>query len=246
MKKITRTLWRAKASVLACVVVATVFGASTAVAGSGVGAVFNLGYTNLVDAQSTLRGTTNNAMLRVVNTNSGTSAKGLSIYTATSKPPIVVENPNSGTATNLSADKLDGKNSSDFLGATQKATDSDKLDGRDSSVFAHKCQDEGGAVRGFAHVRAAADFPSTMTPLEWYDADSCGGQGVLAKRKAQGEYYVQFPGANTYYASVGSTEVVGTFLSVANLNTEDGVAYVVRTQDHNGTAVDAPFTLAVF
>ncbi|MEA2022738.1 MAG: hypothetical protein U9N79_00455, partial [Actinomycetota bacterium] len=36
------------------------------------------------------------------------------------------------------ADKLDGKDSSEFLGKTEKAADSDKLDGKDSSAFLEK------------------------------------------------------------------------------------------------------------
>ncbi len=115
MKKIAKTLWRSKASVLACVVVLTVGLASTALAGTGVGGVFNLGQTNTVNAISTLYGSYNNMMLRVVNTNTGTYARGLSIYTADNKPPLVVENSKSGTATNLSADKVDGKDSSQLI-----------------------------------------------------------------------------------------------------------------------------------
>jgi hypothetical protein len=72
-------------------------------------------------------------------------------------PPLTV-NPEADTATNLSADKvdgrdstafvsatngkapdselLDGKDSTEFLGASAKAADSDKLDGKDSTDFA--------------------------------------------------------------------------------------------------------------
>jgi hypothetical protein len=42
------------------------------------------------------------------------------------------------------SDKLDGKNSTDFLGATGKATDADKLDGLDSTAFEE--------VVAYAHV----------------------------------------------------------------------------------------------
>ncbi len=63
-------------------------------------------------------------MLRVVNTNTGTSARGLSIYTAAGKPPIVVENPNSGKATNLNADKVDGLDSSQLKASCPAGTQS--------------------------------------------------------------------------------------------------------------------------
>ncbi len=124
-KKIAKTLIRGKVTVLAVVVVATVMGTSSALAGTGIGGIFNLGQLNTVDAQSQLRGTANNALLRIVNLDTvGTSAKGLSIYVANNRPPLVVENPNSGTATNLSADKLDGKDSSAFFtGKTYRVKD---------------------------------------------------------------------------------------------------------------------------
>jgi hypothetical protein len=41
-----------------------------------------------------------------------------------------------GVATGLNADRVDGKNATDFLGATAKAADADKLDGKDSTEFA--------------------------------------------------------------------------------------------------------------
>jgi hypothetical protein len=42
-----------------------------------------------------------------------------------------------GVATNLNADRVDGKDAADFLGATSKAADSAKLDGREASSFAN-------------------------------------------------------------------------------------------------------------
>jgi hypothetical protein len=142
------------------------------------------------------------------------------------------------------ADKLDGLDSSALLGRTEKAADSEKLGGLAAGEYARKCQ--GGAVRGFAHVRAAADFPSTLTSLQWYDSYSCGGEGVRAKRRSPGEYYVSFPNADTYYAAVASAERPGYFASADYLNTEDGLAYVVYVYDHAGRSADVPFNLASF
>ena len=50
------------------------------------------------------------------------------------KSPITV-NAAAGTAKNLSADRLDGMDSTAFLAATARAADSDKLDGMDSTAF---------------------------------------------------------------------------------------------------------------
>ena len=59
----------------------------------------------------------------------------LSLRVRPGDPPLTV-NADAGTATNLSADKLDGKDATAFVSATDgKAPDSDKLDGKDSTEF---------------------------------------------------------------------------------------------------------------
>ncbi len=50
-----------------------------------------------------------------------------------SGPPLSVNS--SAKVNNLNSDQLDGKDSSAFLGATQKAQDTERLDGRDSTLF---------------------------------------------------------------------------------------------------------------
>lgn len=69
--------------------------------------------------------------LRVSNPSGGT-ALGLQVNSG--QAPLAV-NAEAGNATNLDADKLDGKDSAEFLGANQKAADSDTLDGQDSPAF---------------------------------------------------------------------------------------------------------------
>lgn len=69
------------------------------------------------------------------------------------------------------SDKLDGKNSTDFLGATAKAADSDKLDGLDSTSFpeivayAH-VQPGGGVVE--AESKGIADANVTLESTSAY------------------------------------------------------------------------------
>jgi hypothetical protein len=59
----------------------------------------------------------------------------LELSVAAGHPPLTANN-DSGTATGLSADKLDGKDSSGYANATNgKANDADKLDGIDSTGF---------------------------------------------------------------------------------------------------------------
>ena len=80
-------------------------------AGTGVGAVFNLGETNSVNATSTLKGgVANGPMLKITNSGAGTA---LNLQVPFNKAPMFV---NSSTkVTNLNSDKLDGKTSGDFM-----------------------------------------------------------------------------------------------------------------------------------
>jgi hypothetical protein len=95
-------------------VLALLFGvASMALAGTGVGGVFNLGVKNTVNAVTELVSTSgagpNGPMLRVDNNGTGTAATGVEILTEAGKPPMKV---NSATkVANLNADRLDGKDS---------------------------------------------------------------------------------------------------------------------------------------
>jgi hypothetical protein len=120
-----------KGIVVGSVVSIVVLLAATAMAGTGIGGVFNLGQSNTVNAPSTLKGSTSGKNLQLTNTGSG---GGLGITVAAGKAPITV-NQSAGKATNLNADKLDGMTSSSFLTVTGKAADSDKLDGLDSTDF---------------------------------------------------------------------------------------------------------------
>src|SRR6266511_1419733 len=63
---------------LAAIATALILFVPTALAGSGVGAVFNLGQVNPVDATSTLKGTSAGAQLQVMNASSAAGA--LSLY----------------------------------------------------------------------------------------------------------------------------------------------------------------------
>ena len=81
--------------------------AGTALAGTGVGAVFNLGRTNAVDALSILTGATASSMLRVTNTGSGTA---LDLRPGSGKPPFTTTSD--VKVPNLNADRIDSLDSS--------------------------------------------------------------------------------------------------------------------------------------
>ena len=81
--------------------------ASTALAGRGVGATFNLGKLNQVGQMSQLVGFTNDPMLRIDNNGSGATATALNLRVEPGQPPMTV---NSATkVANLNADKIEGK-----------------------------------------------------------------------------------------------------------------------------------------
>ena len=128
-----RSLLHRGATVAAIVVVLAV-GGSAALAGTGIGATFNLGQVNRVDALSTLTGTFDGKMLLVKNNGTGASAAGIGITVPAGKAPLAV-NGTAGKATNLNADRLDGKNAIDFYAAGSKVADSEQLDGMDSAAF---------------------------------------------------------------------------------------------------------------
>ncbi|MEX2237344.1 MAG: hypothetical protein WEB00_07405 [Dehalococcoidia bacterium] len=81
--------------------------ASSVVAGSGVGGVFNLGQTNTVDgAQTKLVGSHNGAMFEVTNNGTG---RGISVITQSGVAPLSVNQ--TARVKNLNADLIDGLDS---------------------------------------------------------------------------------------------------------------------------------------
>jgi hypothetical protein len=99
---------------LAVVLALTAGLASTALAGTGVGGVFNLGQLNTVNTISRLVGNVNDSMLRLNNASTGASATALDLKVTSGKPPMTVNSD--AKVTNLNADKLDGKDASQLPG----------------------------------------------------------------------------------------------------------------------------------
>ena len=123
MMKITKTIlariwWLGRGTAtmmgVAVMLAFTVGLASTALAGTGIGARFDLGKTNTVSAVSKLVGNVAGASLLIVNNATNASATALELRVEPGKAPMKV-NPEAGTATDLSADELDGK-SADEIG----------------------------------------------------------------------------------------------------------------------------------
>ena len=165
--------WFLKGTVLGSVSAVVILTATAALAGSGVGAVFNLGRTNSVNRQSGLVGTATGAMLRVQNKGTGPAA---SFQVAAGKAPFAV-NSNVKVA-KLNADLLDGIDSSGFYAAGSKVADSLHADVAYSAVVATHAgratdADNADALGGFraddylrgVAVSYVADAPSGFVPI---------------------------------------------------------------------------------
>jgi hypothetical protein len=89
--------------VLGSVVATVTMIAASAIAGTGIGAIFNLGETNRVNAPTLLTGISTNRLLRVTNNGTG---QALGLFVQPGKAPMTVNS--TVKVTNLNADKLDG------------------------------------------------------------------------------------------------------------------------------------------
>lgn len=107
---------------------------------------FLLGESNTIGGSTTrLQGGNAGAMLEIFNRSPDPNASALHLLVSPGQPPLEVS-ATAGKATNLDADKLDGRDSKSFADGTDgKANDADKLDGRDSTTFAEAIGTDGKA-----------------------------------------------------------------------------------------------------
>ncbi len=131
MRRFRRSLAEGRWFIMGVLVTLAVISVSSALAGTGVGAVFNLGQKNRVDKQSKLVGNVPlGALLRI---NNGGGGPAIDLRAVQGIAPMLVNSPT--RVDNLNADFLDGLDSMHFLRSDGKATDSDKLDSLDSTAF---------------------------------------------------------------------------------------------------------------
>src|SRR5262245_894769 len=94
---------------------------TAALAGTGIGSVFNLGTANRTNASTVLVGSTSGQQLRVVNNaGTGTGVTGIGIHTASNEPPLAVDSKT--RVNNLNADLLDGQTSAAFVAGGGRIT----------------------------------------------------------------------------------------------------------------------------
>jgi hypothetical protein len=113
-KKVT---WMARATttiVGPAIMLTLVMGvAATALAGTGIGATFNLGKVNSVNAVSKLVGSVAGPSLQIDNNSTGTGATALDLQVEPGKDPMKVNS--SAEVENLNVDQVDGQSTSEFL-----------------------------------------------------------------------------------------------------------------------------------
>jgi hypothetical protein len=98
---------------------AVVMASSVALAGSGIGGVFNLGQTNSVDETSTLTGSKAGPQLQVTNTNTATTATGLGLNVPSGRAPLTTTS--TGRVPNLNADFVDSYHANQLERVGQRA-----------------------------------------------------------------------------------------------------------------------------
>jgi hypothetical protein len=162
MFRVARSMLRGKVAAASAGVLVLVV-AGTTVAGTGLGGTFQLGVDNTVNGASTLltttfTGTTTTWATSLQVVNNATTGLSRTLYVLSKsptapaaviqntvgtalwlqgpagKPPLIVS-PGAGTATNLSADKLDGIDSTGFLPAQGTAANSAALGGSPPAAY---------------------------------------------------------------------------------------------------------------
>ena len=192
---IARASARTKGTLIAAVVLSLVL-TSTVLAGTGVGAVFNLGQANAVNARSILSGRVNAALLFITNSStaynaaalvttsrSATSATliaenhsngpALSLSTGDGVPPMTVNSESK--VDNLNADLLDGYSARSFMtGSTfsmEVPTDQGILAGDGTYIKSASCPYGtvllSGGPASIDKTSTVLDSFPTGTPNEW-------------------------------------------------------------------------------
>jgi hypothetical protein len=191
-------MWVGRAGVfvvgLAVILALTVGLASTALAGTGVGARFDLGKANAVNQINRLVGSVAGPSLLIDNISTAVGATALELQVEPGKPPFKV---NSTTEVQgLNVDSLDSKNSSDFL---QESSDRDDF-------LPRKTYDKGGTSAdipgNFASISATCDT-GDVALSGGYRFGSPFGDVDIAEERTEGDTYkMTFGGDNSATAHV--------------------------------------------
>jgi hypothetical protein len=218
-------------AIIAALVGALSATAAVAVAGTGVGGVFNLGQSNTVNQTSLLAGSTAADQLDVANLNTGSSARGLGVLGKSATAPAVAAT-NSGGGPALALTVNSGKSPFTVSSATKVVSlNADQLDGLDSVAFVQGAGTK--TLSNSIHVNSGAAQQTLLT------IPSLGS--VKAQCHAQGAdlFWVNDTGGNVDvwrdYGLIPGTDPVG-FVSQVGINGSTGtVVHTYQTQQTGTT-----------
>ena len=131
-EKIKQVLGKTRVAVLAVAAALTVGTASTALAANGQALILG-SLNNAATAITKLTGNVAGPSLQIVNPNTGAAATALNLSVASGKPPLTVD-ATAGKATNLNADKVDGKSANQLLRVSSFSGGSPLAAGTDGTV----------------------------------------------------------------------------------------------------------------
>lgn len=207
---------------LAVILALTVGLASSALAGTGVGAPFNLGKVNTVGALSKLVGSVAGPSLQIDNNSADANATALDLQVEAGKAPMKV---NSGArVANLNSDTVDGKHADQLVRVASFTGVSPLADGANGTVARTTIQ---APAPGFLVIDASADVTNSFEQ-EVYEC-SVQVDDVTAPGSLRGM------ALNPFSSSLNSEENCST-------NAVVPVSAGTHTVDLEATLVSAPRT----
>ena len=259
-----KVMWVGRATVFVVglsVILALVFGVATTAVGA-TGGNFVLGKANAANKVSKLAASVAGPALTLVNQSTNVAATALNIAVAPGQPPLKV-NAEAGTATNLSADELDGKDSSDFYAAGSKVADSSRADQADFAANAQNASNAdklgGRAPGGFASASHDHDHrysPRIFAVIKGQDASAIRSSNLQATFKyfnMAGSYEIVFDRdvSSCVYSATLMNETAGRGSEAPNgqigvrplYTSARGVS--VTTYDSSGARADRDFSIVV-
>ena len=160
-------------------VLALVFGVATTAIGA-TGGTFILGKANGATTVSKLTASIAGPALTLVNQSTNAAATALNISVASGKPPLKV-NAEAGTATNLSADELDGKDATDFMTYNSTLKSGQTLVGVwGAATPGTTTNAEYASATIDFRPKLAADIPRANTHYVTSTTSECPGEGQAA------------------------------------------------------------------
>ena len=228
---------RLSGPLLSAVAAALVLTTTTALAGSGVGGVFNLGQVNTVNQKSTLTGATSEAELLVQNTGTGAA---LSLVGGAGAPPFRVNS--SSKIASLNADFLDGLDSSALqkrVTGTCAAGQAIRVVNANGSVSCQAVAGAGGtwSLSGNAGTNPGANFLGT-TDNKALEFKVSGQRALRLEPTATSPNLIGgFSGNAILAGAAGATIAGGGVSGISNLVSDNygtvggGIANVAGDQD---------------